>query len=376
MARRLAGVALSLALLAAVAPAGAITEQQVKRAEANAKALLAEIRKEQSQLDAMMVRAGELSTAVYEARYEYEVTLDELNRTRVRLKKATRDYEELRAQLDARAAEAYMQGPGSSIEFLLGSASLTELSDRIEFMGAAAQTDVDLAVEVESLRNQLEADEADLERLQLKQSEKLTYLEEKEAELDSLMKQQGTLIASIKDKQQKAEEYAKKLGREYERQIAQAFGGKIGKGAIKVCPVAPPRGVSNSFGAPRYGGGYHLHAGVDIFAPYGTPIYAPFAGRAESGSNTLGGLAVYVYGSEGYVYNAHLSRFARTGSWSVQPGDVIGYVGDSGDAQGTSPHDHFEWHPDVIPSGWPESIYGYSVIGDAVNPYPLLTSVC
>jgi hypothetical protein len=39
-------------------------------------------------------------------------------------------------------------------------------------------------------------------------------------------------------------------------------------------------------------------------------------------------------------------------------------------------HDHFEWHPDTIPTDWPKSAYGYSVIGDAVNPYPLLVEAC
>ncbi|MBA3691503.1 MAG: hypothetical protein H0W82_08845, partial [Actinobacteria bacterium] len=59
---------------------------------------------------------------------------------------------------------------------------------------------------------------------------------------------------------------------------------------------------------------------------------------------------------------------------SVQTGDVIGYVGSTGDT--STPHNHFEWHPNTIPSNWPESPYGYSVIGDAVNPYPALAAVC
>ncbi len=54
---------------------------------------------------------------------------------------------------------------------------------------------------------------------------------------------------------------------------------------------------------------------------------------------------------------------------------MIGYVGDTGDAVGT-PHDHFEFHPNVMPSSWPTSAYGYSIIEDAVNPYPLLVAAC
>jgi murein DD-endopeptidase MepM/ murein hydrolase activator NlpD len=61
----------------------------------------------------------------------------------------------------------------------------------------------------------------------------------------------------------------------------------------------------------------------------------------------------------------------------VQAGDVIGYVGDTGDAKGT-PHDHFEWHPTSVPANWPASFYGYVTIPgtSAVNPYPILKDIC
>ena len=133
--------------------------------------------------------------------------------------------------------------------------------------------------------------------------------------------------------------------------------GPFVEGVFGVCPVDMPNAYTDNWGAPRYGGGFHLHQGIDIFAVEGTPIRAPFPGTAVAVPNTLGGLAVSVYGAEGYVYNAHLSEYGLLGE--VETGDVIGYVGSTGNASG--PHDHFEWHP----AG-----------GDAVNPFEALNAAC
>ena len=129
---------------------------------------------------------------------------------------------------------------------------------------------------------------------------------------------------------------------------------------LGACPVRGSHQIADDFGAARWDDGkYHSHQGNDIFAAYGTPVIAPFDGRAVATPNGLGGLAVKVYGVAGYTYNAHLSRYGKLGT--VQFGDVVGYVGATGNAQGTSPHDHFEWHPGG---------------GGAVDPNPLLMLVC
>ena len=155
------------------------------------------------------------------------------------------------------------------------------------------------------------------------------------------------------------------------------------QGPFRACPVQAAFSVSDGFGAPRYAGGYHPHAGNDILAPQYSPIVAPFDGTAEADPNTLGGNAVIVKGKDGYVYNAHLVSYGKLGT--VQTGDVIGYVGNTGDAAGGPTHDHFEWHPyagpfrDANGNPW-VSPYGYSVIGDgtppAVDPFPFLEKAC
>jgi murein DD-endopeptidase MepM/ murein hydrolase activator NlpD len=125
---------------------------------------------------------------------------------------------------------------------------------------------------------------------------------------------------------------------------------------FEVCPVDRPRHYVDTFGAPRAG---HRHQGNDIMAPHGTPIRAPFDGRTKKSISGPGGLGVYVYGKRGFVFNAHLSRLGKLGK--VRAGDIVGYVGNTGNARGGSPHDHFEWHPRG---------------GGAVSPYRFLNQAC
>ncbi len=131
------------------------------------------------------------------------------------------------------------------------------------------------------------------------------------------------------------------------------------QGVFRRCPVPSWTAIADNFGAmvrlPKVP--VHRHMGVDIAAPTGSPIVASFDGYASSSSGLLGGLEVRLRGEAGYIYHAHLSALGRLGP--VRAGDVIGYVGSTGDA--TGPHDHLEWHP------------GY---GAAVDPYTFVTAAC
>jgi murein DD-endopeptidase MepM/ murein hydrolase activator NlpD len=112
----------------------------------------------------------------------------------------------------------------------------------------------------------------------------------------------------------------------------------------------------NSWGNARPGG--RRHEGIDIFAPKGTPVVSTTRGIVTRvGTNGLGGQIVWVLGPglERHYY-AHLDRFGtfREGD-IVNPGDVVGYVGNTGNARTTPPHLH----------------YGIYKAG-ASNPYPRL----
>jgi peptidoglycan LD-endopeptidase LytH len=124
-----------------------------------------------------------------------------------------------------------------------------------------------------------------------------------------------------------------------------------------ICPVAGPSAFGDTFGAPRPGG--RKHEGVDMMSPFGTPLVAVVAGFANMKTTNLGGNSITFDGDDGngYFY-AHLSSWEGS-SRHVAAGEVIGYVGHTGDT--TANHLHFEIHPGG---------------GAAVDPYPTVRKYC
>lgn len=128
------------------------------------------------------------------------------------------------------------------------------------------------------------------------------------------------------------------------------------------CPVAGAVSFSDTWGAPRSGG--RRHQGVDMIAARGTPIAAIYAGTIKRiSTSTLGGKSIWLRAGNGdEFYYAHLDGYGDISvGQSVGEGHVIGYNGSTGNAPEWLPHLHFEFHPGG---------------GSAVNPYPLVKSIC
>lgn len=93
--------------------------------------------------------------------------------------------------------------------------------------------------------------------------------------------------------------------------------------------------------------GQRIHEAQDILAPRGTPVLAAIDGKVlRMSQNTLGGITIYAVDSDDeYVfYYAHLDHYsdAVTVGLEVHRGDVLGYVGTSGNAPPDTPHLHFQ----------------------------------
>ncbi|MCC4586286.1 peptidoglycan DD-metalloendopeptidase family protein [Xanthomonas sp. NCPPB 1067] len=112
-----------------------------------------------------------------------------------------------------------------------------------------------------------------------------------------------------------------------------------------------------------------VHDAIDILAPAGTPVLAVADGTVEKlFDSERGGLTVYQFEPSGThcYYYAHLQRYADglTEKQAVTRGQVIGYVGSTGNANPAAPHLHFEIHRLGPERQWWK--------GEAVNPYPIL----
>jgi peptidoglycan LD-endopeptidase LytH len=106
-----------------------------------------------------------------------------------------------------------------------------------------------------------------------------------------------------------------------------------------------PSELTDTFHEPRSGG--RMHMATDILAMRGTPVLAAAPGRIiKLGNSGAGGISIYIADASGrYVqYYAHLMGYAPNTKegLEVQEGDVIGFVGTTGNAPANTPHLHFQ----------------------------------
>ncbi len=217
--------------------------------------------------------------------------------------------------------------------------------------GAAVSSDTESFEAYRDLRKDLELEEAELVGRQQQVEESVIEVSRLETELSSELDQLGDA------EERRIIDQATAISVQASNR-AQARGRKQGF-YLDTCPVSGPHEFIDSWGFARSGG--RRHQGVDMLAPMGTALVAPVSGRVEHFDNSVGGRSYRLYGDDDiYFYGTHLSGFAKSGQ--VQAGEVIGYVGDDGNAAGI-PHLHFEIRPGGRSS-------------PAINPFVDVASVC
>ncbi len=330
----------------------AVTKKQVEQACANSRAQLDEYREAQKQFET--------------AALEYEAALNDVARIEAKQARVqgsvdahADDLAGIQTQLEDQAVELYMRGGFSNPGIILSASSVDEFMTTSEFLTSAAiggQTSINnlLALKGELATFQ---DDLDATRTELKDAEALA-LEVRGNQEASAAREQAAYAKLSGDCKSLQSKYDKEQA-EIAARAKQRASGSVQVGSF-VCPMTPGRtSFIDSWGAPRSGG--RAHKGTDMFAAYGEPVYAVAAGTVSIKNGGLGGKTIWLKATSGHsYYYAHLSDWNVSGG-SVSQGQTIGFNGDSGNAQGTSPHVHFEIHPNG---------------GGAVNPYPTLAGAC
>ncbi|KAA3636763.1 MAG: M23 family peptidase, partial [Armatimonadetes bacterium] len=275
--------------------------------------------------------------------------------------------------------DAYTNGGNAGVETAIALDSIQDiLLSQILLDEAAVQGLTDLGQlaalnrEVDRLRINLSDQEAEALLLEAAAEEKLVEVQGLYAEADAAYEEASAEVRAAIDtvrEEQRAFDIAeaKRKAEQAAAAYTAAHGAAAGlaPGTIPgfVCPVQGGSTFINSWGYPR-SGGTRSHKGTDMYSStgYGHPLVAVQAGYIKKKTVNLGGIVVYLYDDAGYrYYYAHLQGYPNglVDGQRVDKGQVIGYMGSSGNAG--SPHLHFQLHPGG---------------GAAVNPYPTVRAVC
>jgi murein DD-endopeptidase MepM/ murein hydrolase activator NlpD len=299
----------------------------------------------QRAVDDARAKAANAATLYQAALTEQARLTDEITRLEAEIPALRQRAAELRELVKTRSAALYT-GFDPNVSFEANSADERIDSARHAYLTESATSyDVDVAAELRATADALQAAEellkvkkAEQERLVAQLAEDQEAIELRLLESQAALDRLNALVAA--------------------GATTGADGGLVETGA-GLCPVKGVVAFTNDWGQPRSEG--RTHQGTDMFAAMGTPLVAVVDGTLTENSGGLGGIGLDLHGVDGVkYYYAHLSGIERA-SGRVNQGDVIGYVGDTGNALGGPPHLHFQLHPGE---------------GEPVNPYPTAKVLC
>ena len=272
-------------------------------------------------------------------------------------KTISENYEKLKERLHA----LYLTGEASNLEIILNAKNIMDLADKSEAIKAITTHDTDLINTLRTDMESIKSQKADIEANRKSVAQAKVTLDTKQGELSSLAKETQSVIAQIAASESSVQSENAKIAAEEQKASAAIdqwykdyyaahrapsdSGGYTSKGNF-IWPVPGVNTVTSGYG-PRWGS---FHKGIDISSAgvYGKPIVA-----ADSGKVIMAGWGNYGTGYGGYgnvvainhgggysTLYGHCSSVAVQTGQSVTKGQVIAYVGNTGDSQGA--HCHFE----------------------------------
>lgn len=271
-----------------------------------------------------------------------------ISNNRYKLIKSSGELKSDQRRLNKRVRAMYRYDKATMLDVVFSAKSWDDLLVSWDFVNRIGNKDASLISKVKRLRREIKAAQKGLETAEKKQARIVKEIGSQKDKLQTGLDKQKRLMKGI-------EKEIEALNRQ-PRPVSGA-GPAVGSVGANgwVFPAASPYSFSNTWGAPRTG---HTHKGTDIFASSGANAYAVVSGTVSSSSGGSAGLWITLNGSDGNTYwYMHMSGVAASGS--VSQGQVIGYVGNTGNAAGGACHIHFEFHPGG---------------GGPVNPYPYLAA--
>ena len=373
--RKLGAVSALLALVIfalAILPAGpvlAVSQSEIDALEEQRDELKAEREGMQAEIDALKDEQAGVLEQKRILDEQNEVYRQELELIEEQVSLYTRLVEEKAAELEkAMAAEdeqlaTYRQhvrameenGKYTYLSIIFGSRSLSELMSNLDMIGEIMEADKRIYDQYTAAREnaeEIKAEyEATLEQLNDKQAEyeaEKAELEEKIAEASAMISQLEEEISSnyelyleVLAQEEALEGDIQSMIAELERQEAA---NSITSTGTYIWPL-PGYSPGSAYGWRMHPIFHEMrfHAGEDIGAPSGTPILAADSGVATvipDNGNGYGNYIMINHGGGRVTLYAHMSAFAISGGATVTQGQVIGYVGSTGNS--TGPHLHFE----------------------------------
>jgi murein DD-endopeptidase MepM/ murein hydrolase activator NlpD len=307
-------------------------------------------------------------------RAELESLRTELRTERARLLRLRKRFAVTRAMLRTRLIEIYKAGKPDFITVILNSDGFADLLERSEFIKRISDQDRRIVTLVRDAKADSTRSAKRLDRLETRQQTVTEIVQRRRDEIaDVKMALIGTRVGYARTKSGKAAALGKvradrqslqshvddleAASRRIATQLNQVqqsgdFPIRQGSGSM-IWPVNGP--ITGAFGEQRPG---HIHAGVDIAVPIGTPIHAADDGRVVlmQGVGASGGYGNYTcvqHSASLSTCYAHQSRFGTSVGAAVSKGQVIGFVGNTGNSFGA--HLHFE----VRVNGAPVNPLGY-----------------
>jgi murein DD-endopeptidase MepM/ murein hydrolase activator NlpD len=319
-------------------------------------------------INVLQARQIRLETDLANKRAELARVQEELRRERIRLARLRERLAEARAALAERLVELYKADEPDMVTVILESDGFADMLERAEFMQRVSQQDARIIERVRVAKDEAVAAEKRLDALEEKLRKIAAEVERRALEVDAIKDRLVSQQSRIQDaravkaraldvtraKRRDLEVHLAELEKE-QAQVQARLAGNVSAGPVRQGSgsfVWPVNGVFTSPFGMRWG---RLHAGVDLAAPEGTPIRAADSGRVVLLGWT-GGYGNYTCIGHGGALStcyAHQSRYGTSMGASVSKGQVIGYVGNTGNSTGA--HLHFE----VRINGTPVDPMGY-----------------